>query len=244
MSGLVSISFRKNSVEEIVSAVKFAGLKYIEWGSDVHAPKDDIHQLEKIKKLQIENNIICSSYGTYFRIGETDISELQSYIDAAKILGTNILRLWCGNKNYEEYTDEERNKLIGICKRCALIAEQNNVFLCMECHNKTYTNSLNGAKELMKKVNSKNFLMYWQPNQFRTFEENIEYAKEISPYTKIIHVFNWQGADRYPLKDAVDVWKAYLKCFQKNVICLLEFMPDDNILSLSAEADALQNIKN
>ena len=37
-AGLVSISFRENSPEEIVKACVAAGLRYIEWGSDVHAP--------------------------------------------------------------------------------------------------------------------------------------------------------------------------------------------------------------
>ena len=39
--GLVSVSFRNNTVEEIVKAVKYAGLSCIEWGSDVHAKNTD-----------------------------------------------------------------------------------------------------------------------------------------------------------------------------------------------------------
>ena len=45
--GLVSISFRKNTVEEIFEAVKGAGLSCIEWGSDVHAPYNDSQKLQK-----------------------------------------------------------------------------------------------------------------------------------------------------------------------------------------------------
>ena len=36
--GLVSISFRRYSVDEILDACKSAGLSLIEWGSDVHVP--------------------------------------------------------------------------------------------------------------------------------------------------------------------------------------------------------------
>ncbi len=113
----------------------------------------------------------------------------------------------------------------------------------MECHNNTYTNCLEGAADLMKSVNSKNFLMYWQPNQFRSFQENLEYAKEISPCTKILHVFNWQGTKKFPLEDGIDIWAEYFSCFSEDVLCLLEFMPDNNILSLVREADALEKIK-
>ena len=37
-TGLVSITFRDKSVEEIIRAVSECGLHYIEWGSDVQAP--------------------------------------------------------------------------------------------------------------------------------------------------------------------------------------------------------------
>ena len=43
--GLVSISFRKHIPEEIIKAVKSAGLTCIEWGSDVHAPCRDTERL-------------------------------------------------------------------------------------------------------------------------------------------------------------------------------------------------------
>ena len=36
--GLVSVSFRGLSPEEIIRIAKDAGLSRIEWGSDVHAP--------------------------------------------------------------------------------------------------------------------------------------------------------------------------------------------------------------
>ncbi|MGI6279642.1 MAG: hypothetical protein ACOYJS_03675, partial [Acutalibacteraceae bacterium] len=77
--GLVSVSFRGNTPQEIISAVKNAGLSFIEWGSDVHAPCDNEENLKMLLKLQTENGIKCCSYGTYFRLGVTPLEELQSY---------------------------------------------------------------------------------------------------------------------------------------------------------------------
>ena len=87
--------------------------------------------------MQKKNGIVCSSYGTYFRLGETPIEELEVYIQAAKILGTDILRLWCGTKSGRDMTDEERKVLLGDCKKAAEIAEADGVTLCMECNKKT-----------------------------------------------------------------------------------------------------------
>lgn len=237
--GLCSVSFRKNTPEEILQAMKEAQLSVIEWGSDVHCPPENV---DKIAVLQTKYGIKCCSYGTYFRLGVTPICELEEYIKAAKVLGTTVLRLWCGNKNSEDYTEIEKTALFAACKMAAEIAETEDVTLCMECHNNTYTNAKDSALELMRAVESKHFRMYWQPNQFKSKEENILYAKQISPYTENIHVFNWKGNEKYPLADAKDIWKSYLSCFDDNKNFLLEFMPDDKIETLQSEADALKEI--
>ena len=41
-TGLCSVSFRKLTVEEIIAAVKDAGLDGIECGGDVHVPHGDV----------------------------------------------------------------------------------------------------------------------------------------------------------------------------------------------------------
>lgn len=237
--GLVSVSFRPYSPEEILIAMKNAGLTCIEWGSDVHCPPE---KAEEIAALQEKYGITCCSYGTYFRLGVTPMEDLQDYIGAAKTLGTNILRLWCGDKNSEEYTEKEKEELFSACTAAADIAKQNGAILCMECHNKTYTNRKEAAYELMQAVGSESFRMYWQPNQLRTEAENIEYAKLLSPYTEHIHVFNWKGKEKYPLHDATALWQTYLGCFGTDKTLLLEFMPDGRIETLKTEAEALKEI--
>lgn len=240
--GLVSISFRDKSPMEIVRAVKDAQLACIEWGGDVHAPVDDLQRLQEIANLQSEYGVYCSSYGTYFRLGINDTAELEGYISAAKTLGTDVLRLWCGNKSPHEYTEDEKLKLFEECKKAAVIAERAGVKFCLECHNNTYTETKETALELMGYVSSPNFKMYWQPNQFKSFEENVEYIRLLKDYTEHIHVFNWKGNDKFPLADAKPVWQSYLAEFAQDKTLLLEFMPDNRIESLNTEAEALCEI--
>lgn len=237
--GLCSISFRKHTPEEILTAMKAAELSVIEWGSDLHCPPE---RAEEISKLQQQYDITCCSYGTYFRLGVTPICELEKHIKAAKTLGTDVLRLWCGDKNSENYSEAEKLELFTACKAAAKIAEAEAVTLCMECHNNTYTNTKESALELMQAIGSKHFQMYWQPNQLKSEEENTAYAKLLSPYTRNIHVFNWKGKEKYPLADAKDIWKKYLSCFNGRRNLLLEFMPDNKIESLINEATALKEI--
>ena len=240
--GLVSVSFRQHSPQEILDAVKAAGLSCIEWGSDVHASCRDLARLQKIAEMQKEYGVFCSSYGTYFRLGETPIEELEAYIDAARILGTNIIRLWCTRKSGNDMTSEERNDLLGVCRTVAKIAEERGVTLCLECHKKTFTENPDDAVWLMQSVNSPSFRMYWQPFQWQSSEQNVENAKKISPYAEHIHVFNWKGSEKLPLTDAVSDWQEYIKAFSTPRTLLLEFMPNGTIEELAHEAEALRTI--
>lgn len=240
--GLVSVSFRNLSPERILELLKETDLKYIEWGSDVHAKPDDIDTLTSIAKMQNDMGIECSSYGTYFRIGVNKPEEIYAYINAAKILGTDTLRLWCSDKSASKFTEEEKSVFFKECRKLSAIAEKENVILSMECHINTFTDSIESSLELMKEVSSPAFRMYYQPNQYKTEEENIYFASKISEYTTNIHVFNWKEKEKYPLCEAKEIWTEYLKNFDGERYLLLEFMPDGKEESLIKEANTLREI--
>lgn len=238
-TGVVSVSFRALSVDEVIRYTKEAGLSAIEWGSDVHAPYNDKERLAYIAKAQAEAGLSCPSYGTYFKLGEHDTELLHEYADAARTLGTTVLRLWCGNKNYSDLTSEEREFMISECKKAAKIAEEEGVTLCMECHRNSFTNTLDGALDLMRSVNSPAFRMYWQPSTTAPVECNVEYAKNISPFVTTIHVFYYKDGKKAYLKDGAEDWRKYLAEFDGSQYLLLEFVPGGSPDTLAGEAAVL-----
>ena len=240
--GLVSVSFRKHSPEEILKATRNAGLSCIEWGSDVHAPCKDIPKLREIADLQKKYGITCSSYGTYFNPEIHPLADLTDYIIAAKILGTNILRIWGGTKRGADMTEEELFSFTDTCQKAAALAKAQDVTLCLECHMRSVTETPDFALTLMEAVNSPHFRMYWQPFQWLDTEGSLTVARTVSPYVEHIHVFNWKGSGKFPLREGTEAWKRYLSVFKTPRTLLLEFMPDDRIETLSDEADALRAI--
>ena len=242
-TGLVSVSFRGLTPEQVASAAKDAGLPFVEWGSDVHAPWEMAEKLKEVCRAQKAYGLRCCSYGTYFRLAVTPMEELPGYIRAAKILGTDILRLWCGTKKREDCTEEDRAYLLDQCRQAAAIAEREGVTLCLECHRNSYTETKEGALDVMQAVDSPAFRMYWQPNQWRTIEENVEYARLLKDYITHIHVFQWKEKLRFPLREGLSEWKTYLKELPGEHMLLLEFMPDDDVASLPEEARALRQLK-
>ncbi len=240
--GLVSVSFRQHTPREIIEAAKQVGLMCIEWGSDIHAPCLDTERLHEIAELQREYDVSCSSYGTYFRLGVTPIAELTSYLTAARLLGTRVLRLWCGDKSGAVMSPEERERLVHQCRLAAMMAEKSGVTLCLECHRDTFTECCDDAVALMEDIGSPHFKMYWQPFQWKSTEENVRYAQRIAPYTQNLHVFNWSEDARSPLAQAIDDWRTYLKSFTQQHALLLEFMPNDSLDELPGEVAALRAI--
>ena len=94
----------------------------------------------------------------------------------------------------------------------------------------------------MEEVSSPHFKMYWQPFQWQTESENLEYAQGVAKLTQHIHVFQWKGEERYSFLEGIDEWQRYLSKFSTPRTLLLEFMPDDSINSLLTEAGALRTI--
>ena len=241
-TGLVSVSFRAHSPREILCAMKDAGLSHIEWGSDVHAPCLDAARLDELVALMREFGVSCCSYGTYFRLGQTPLAELEAYILAAKRLGTDTLRVWCGTKSGADMTKGEVVSLLADCRAAAEMAEKHGVLLCTECHMSTLTERPEDALWLMQAVNSPHFRTYWQPFQWRTVEQNLHYLRTLLPYVTHLHVFQWKGAARYSLCDGMAEWQGYLALLDSPHTLLLEFMPDNRLDTLCAEACALRTI--
>ena len=237
-SGIVSISFRSHSPDEILSAAAASGLSRVEWGSDVHAPIDDHARLAQLAAAPLP----CCSYGTYFRLGITPLDELPEHIRAAKKLGTNHLRIWAGRKTASQYTPEERQKFLDQCAAAAAIAEAHGAILSLECHRRSYTETKEGALELMQYVDSPHFRMYWQPNPDISTEENLAYIRLLRKYITHVHVFHWVGDQRLPLREGIPIWRRYLDALGSSHHLLLEFIPDDRLESLKAEAEALHEL--
>lgn len=239
--GLCSIAFRHLSPEEIIAAAKNAGLSCIEWGSDIHVPKDDLENADRVRKLTEAAGLKCCSYGAYFRIDRDPVEEIHSYIAAAKHLGVNVVRIWCPG-NPASITEEEKHRRYGICRELAEIAEAEGVTLCAECHSANLTDNSLSSLEFMQAVSSPAFRMYWQPHESFSKEDNLAFAEAVAPYVVNVHTFYWKERARLPLNDARDAWKSYIKALGADRIFLLEHMPDDNESLLSQEADTLRSL--
>lgn len=247
-TGLVSISFRKLTIEEIFELCSSNGLENIEWGSDVHCKPKDAAAIEKINSLSAKYGIKTCAYGSYYRVGAENAgnADFKDIADTANALGTPIIRVWAYNKGSAEVSADEYLAVIADMRRICGIAAEYGIKISLECHNNTLTDDYKSALKLLSDTNCENLTMYWQPNQFRSLEYNFESAKALAKYVTNVHTFNWDKNLRFPLSEAVDTWKKYVEIIESENNhehnYLLEFMPHDTPEELPAESNTLMKI--
>ncbi|MBQ8381028.1 MAG: sugar phosphate isomerase/epimerase [Clostridia bacterium] len=241
ISGLVSISFRKHSPEEIISRVKAAGLEAIEWGGDVHSPHGDLETAKSIRSMTEKAGLLMPEYGSYYIIGKSEPELFSAVLDSANALGTKIIRVWPGmGMPSDTISNEQYEAMVADAKRICLLAKDFTVAL--ECHPASLTDEYHNALAFIRDVGMDNLKMMWQPNQYRPLEYNLDSIKALLPYVVSVHVFHWSRKTRLPLSEGRAEWEKYISLLSaKDLNYMLEFMPDDNIDTLAREAETLKS---
>ncbi len=240
-TGLVSVSFRSNTPEEIISAVKGARLDAIEWGGDVHVPHGDTVTAHKTGKLCEENGISVPEYGSYYRIASPDSPPFEDVAATARALGAGIVRVWAGSKSSDRFTGAEYSAAVNDARRiCALAGD---ITVCLECHHGTLTDEYHTALGFIYDAGMPNLKMFWQPNQYRSFGYNVDSLIAMRDLVTSVHVFAWRRDARFPLAELADEWREYAGILSgKDVSYMLEFMPDNDIRTLPREAETLKEL--
>ena len=239
--GLVSVSFRKNSPAEIVEAARSAKIECIEWGGDIHAPHGDIKRAEYIKELCQKNGIAVSQYGSYYKIGQSHPSLWGDVVSSARALGTKVIRVWPGqNIVVKDLSPEQCQAMVEDGRR--ICDEAPDFTVALECHGSSLTEHYEIALKFLGDVGRENMKMFWQPNQARSFEYDLDAIEALLPYMVSVHTFYWdKDGTRYPLSYGGARWGEYIKRLSKKELTyMLEFVRNDDISLLGAEADTLR----
>ncbi len=171
--GLVSITFRQLTPEEIIDLVSQAGLSGIEWGGDIHIPHGDIERAAEVRKMTQEAGLMVAAYGSYYRLGGKDSPKFENVLVSAVALETPKIRVWAGEKSSEAADVNYRQKVIDDAKRIADIAAEKGITIVTEWHGNTLMDKLDSALAFLAEVGRDNFKTYWQPLVDRPVETQL-----------------------------------------------------------------------
>lgn len=245
--GVCSVTFREKSVDEIIELSKKVGLDCIEWGGDIHVVYDKLAEAKVTKEKTLNNGLRCDSYGSYYFM--SDISDFEKVSITAKELGAKVIRIWTGEKDAEEFTNDEFTALVEKLKKCADIAKKNGQILAFEYHYRSYNNSAENSIKLIDAIGKDNVKTYWQPMYWRTdlskeelIKANIESIRKIKDRIVNVHVYQWKDHDRFLLSEGLDEWKLYVKELPKDINAYLEFVKDDSEEIFIKDVETLKKI--
>lgn len=245
MIGLCSVTFRDESVEEVIQIAKDAELEVIEWGSDTHVPADDLDNAKRVADLMSDAGLGTSSYGTYYQAGSDE--DFNPYIETAEQLNTKMIRIWAGDKSSEEADSEWFNTVIEDVENIAKIAQDKGISISLEYHKNTLTDTPDSAYKLIETIEAPNVFLYWQPAEDLSVDERIKSLTSLGEWITNVHVFHWEDFhNRYTLEEGADEWEQYISRILTHSPYthhyLFEFVKNDDPEQLKKDAQTLKGI--
>lgn len=250
-AGLCSVTFRNKTPGEIVDLVAKAGLHSIEWGSDVHVPQGDITLAREVRKMTEDAGLEVSSYGSYYRLGTN--ADIVPYLESAKELGTDEIRVWAGGQNSNYVLPDERDALIREAKEISRKAAEYGITISTECHAHTITDTPESLVMYMLEVNEPNFRTYWQALAHIPEHKQMHSLKAVYALGKLtnLHVYYFKyfegKREQTLLSEATNIWTERFSLFksdEKVRHAMLEFVRGGSDESFIADAKTLIELIN
>ena len=242
--GLISVSFRALSPEEIIDLTVRSGLSCIEWGADVHVP--DADAARRVGQRTRQAGLSVSSYGSYFRVGEDDLTAFPALVENAAALGAPIIRVWAGRRAPKDADAAYYQRVLSDTQTICDLAQSHGIRICFEYHPNTLTEDCTLARRLILESGKENLHLYWQPNPTLSVAENCDELRTVLPYVINVHVFAWKtDYSRLPLESGCSAWNQYfkiLKTARQMPDAFLEFVLDDDPAQLLQDAAVLRRI--
>ncbi len=206
-AGLCTIACQDKSVFKAIDMAKSAGAESIEiWGKPGHinypVNKDE---LLKIKEYAQSKEIPICALGSYFHAGvKTHINNVEltmdNQIEIAKLLNTGIIRIWAGEKNYNDYTKDEIEVILAEIRAFGELAGRENIVVVLERHSNNLTNQWDNIEYILEKIDSSNvFLNYQIPNPATVKEYK---TKSIDDYTNFLKYSRHAHLQNYAKEDS------------------------------------------
>lgn len=252
-SGLVSITFRQLSPEQIIDLVGQARLQGIEWGGDIHVPPNDLQRAKRIGQLTREAGLDIAAYGSYYRFNEDDrmLPKFQEILQTASALETDVIRVWAGAAGSVETDEETYVKVVKDLQKAGEYAVHQQLQLALEYHGGTLTDQTKSAVRLMQDIDHPAVKVYWQPPVDKSISERLDSLQQITPWLSNLHVFQWDKSSRLPLINGIVEWREYLQALYLNKsklppmpkrYAMIEFVKGDSPEQFLEDAATLKSL--
>ncbi len=250
-TGLVSISFRKLTPNEIIQLVSKAGQQGIEWGGDVHVPHGDLATATQVARATRDAGLEVACYGSYYRLAsdKPENPEVQAVLDTAIALGAPTVRVWAGTKGSASADETDWSRVVDKALEAAELFHKHGIKLVYEYHGNTLTDTIASSQRLLKETEHPAIASLWQPPIRTTHQQCLDSLEGVMGHLANVHVFHWSfdaagKVYRQALECGEPLWLDYLKRIaqlRESRYCLMEFVANDDPEQFLKDARTLQS---
>ncbi|MDQ2688251.1 MAG: sugar phosphate isomerase/epimerase [Armatimonadota bacterium] len=241
--GLVSVTFRQLSPEQIIRLAVQARMQAMEWGGDVHVPPGDLDRARAVGDLTREAGLTVAAYGSYYRVGASPDEDFAPVLTTARVLGAPLIRVWAGARGSQDATDAERAAVVQDARRICERAASEGVSIAFEFHGGTLCDSVDATLGLLSEINHPHLKTLWQPLGEASPAERRWEVERLLPHVANVHVYYWPGGKHTPLAEGKEAWRDCLESLSETdrpLGLLLEFVRDASPEQFLADALTLQ----
>jgi sugar phosphate isomerase/epimerase len=247
--GLVSVTLRALTAEQIVNVAVEAHLRSIEWGGDIHVPHGDLRAAANVRRLCADRGLTISAYGSYFRAGVTEPSNppFAQVLQTAQALGASRIRLWAGNNGSAVASADTQRRVVDDLLSACAAAAKDAIVIGLEFHDRTLTDTPDSAMLLCNEVAADNLRCNWQPRVGQPSSVALADAEALRTRLGDVHVFHLAAdRSRLPLAQGAETWRSYLASIARRDgvrrHASLEFVRNDDPKQVLADARVLHEI--
>lgn len=240
--GIVSATFKNQTPEYVLSAMKAAELSAVEWSENWHVPAGDTGAAADLEKRTLAQGAQVAAYGSYYRLGRNQDPEavFLPSLQCAAAMHAPLIRIWGGELPSHSLDGDQRTAMAREAARISRMAAEYGVRVALEWHKNTVTDTNESALAFLEEAGADNLYCLWQPTVALDMDQRCEGIRLLEEKDRLLnlHVYYWLEGKRRPFAEGLGEWARYLACLDpgKTRFGLLEFVQGDTLEQFLADA--------
>lgn len=152
-------------------------------------------------------------------------------------LGAPVIQVWASKRDHAGADAAYCATVVADALRIADLAAAAGIAIGFDYHGGTLT-----ATDAETQCDHPALGTFWQPHVGANAATAEAGLNAVLPRLRNLHVFNWAGRERFPLAARAHDWQRWLRLAAstgRDHVCTLEFVRDDHIDQLGADAAVL-----
>lgn len=246
--GIVSATFKAETPDYVLSAMREAGLTAVEWSENWHVPAGDTSLAAELRDRTLAQGAQVAAYGSYYRLGQNRDPE-QDFLPSlrsAAAMQAPVIRIWGGSLPSAGLEPAQRESLAREAGTVSRMAAESGIRVALEWHKNTVTDTNESARAFLEEAGADNLYCLWQPTVALDMAQRCAGIRMLEEKDRLLnlHVYYWRQGKRRPFREGLDEWTRYLQQLDpdKTRFGLLEFVLGDTRAQFLEDAEQWKNL--